>query len=57
MASATSREPRENSSFSICPKGPDQKIKAGTMCTVRIVTREQRPISMVIPALKSLLGV
>jgi HlyD family secretion protein len=37
-------------------KGPPEKIRAGMMCDVRIVVREQRPITMVIPALKSFLG-
>lgn len=36
--------------------GPPEKIHAGMMCDVRIVVREQRPITMVIPALKSFLG-
>jgi HlyD family secretion protein len=38
-------------------RGPKEKVKAGMMCTVRVIVRQQRPISLVIPALKSLLGV
>jgi HlyD family secretion protein len=38
-------------------RGPADHIKAGMMCTVRVIVRQQRPISLVIPALKSLLGV
>ncbi|HOW27321.1 MAG TPA: biotin/lipoyl-binding protein [Elusimicrobiota bacterium] len=37
-------------------QGPKEKISAGTLCTIRIITREERPIVLVIPALKSLLG-
>ncbi len=38
------------------PEGPPLKIDSGTRCQVRIVLRKERPISLVIPALKSLLG-
>lgn len=38
-------------------RGPQEKVKAGMMCTVRVIVRQQRPISLVIPAIKSFLGV
>ncbi len=38
-------------------KGPPFSIDSGTPCTARIVVREQRPISLVIPLLKKQLGV
>ena len=36
--------------------GPQERIAAGMVCEARIVVREQRPITMVIPALKKFLG-
>ncbi len=36
--------------------GPQQKIKAGMMCDVRVIVKKRRPITLVIPAMKSLLG-
>ena len=39
------------------PKGPDTKIHSGTMCTATITIKQQRPISLVIPMITSLLGV
>ena len=37
--------------------GPQERIKAGMVCQARIVVREQRPITLVIPALKKFLGI
>jgi len=37
-------------------EGPQLKIKAGMMCDVRIIVKKRRPITLVIPAMKSLLG-
>lgn len=39
------------------PKGPPVTVKSGTLCTAEIVVEKQRPISLVIPALKKSLGV
>jgi HlyD family secretion protein len=36
--------------------GPDSAIHAGTICTANIIVLEQRPISLVIPALKTFFG-
>lgn len=38
-------------------QGPDTEISSGTICECRIVVREQRPITLVLPYLKKLLGV
>lgn len=38
-------------------RGPAVIITSGTICTVRIVTHQQRPISLVFPYLKKKLGV
>jgi HlyD family secretion protein len=37
-------------------KGPQIMISSGTICTVQIVTRRQRPMSLVFPYLKDKLG-
>jgi HlyD family secretion protein len=36
--------------------GPPERIAVGMTCEARIVVREQRPITLVIPALKKFLG-
>lgn len=36
-------------------EGPDIKIQSGTMCELRVVVREQRPLDLAIPILKSTL--
>ena len=38
------------------PKGPDVSITSGTLCTLQIVTREQRPVSLLFPILRQNLG-
>jgi len=38
------------------PAGPPVTISSGTICSVQIVTRRQRPISMVFPYIKEKLG-
>lgn len=38
-------------------KGPSTIITSGTICTVRIVTKQQQPISLVFPYIKKKLGV
>jgi HlyD family secretion protein len=37
-------------------KGPQVSISSGTMCTVQIVTKEQRPISLLFPYIRDRLG-
>jgi len=37
-------------------KGPPINISAGTICSVEIVTRKQRPIALVLPYMKTKLG-
>lgn len=39
------------------PKGPPLKINSGTLCDGSVKVMEQRPISLVIPALKKILSV
>ena len=39
------------------PQGPPVAVKSGTLCSAEIVVSKQRPISLVIPALKKTLGV
>lgn len=39
------------------PGGPPTKIQSGTLCTAKITVNRQRPISLVIPAIKKFLGV
>lgn len=38
-------------------QGPDRKISPGTLSDVNITVKEQPPISLIVPALKKLLGV
>ena len=38
------------------PRGPDVTISSGTLCSVQIVTREQRPVSLLFPILRENLG-
>jgi HlyD family secretion protein len=38
------------------PLGPPVKLSSGTMCTVLIVTRRQRPVSLILPSVKEMLG-
>jgi HlyD family secretion protein len=38
------------------PKGPPTKITSGTVCSVEVVTRRQRPIELVLPYMKRTLG-
>jgi len=38
-------------------KGPKTRIHSGTLATGQIITEEQRPITLVIPALKKFLGI
>lgn len=38
-------------------KGPPFEIRSGTLCTARVITQEQRPITLVIPLLKELFGI
>jgi HlyD family secretion protein len=39
------------------PSGPPVTVKSGTLCSAEIVVDQQRPIELVIPALKKTLGV
>jgi len=39
------------------PAGPPVRVKSGTLCTAEIVVDQQRPLSLVIPALKKSVGV
>ena len=51
-------DPRTTSGFRwSSPQGPPLSIDSGTMCEVRVVVRQERPIALVIPFLKSYLGV
>lgn len=38
-------------------KGPPFQIRSGTLCSARVITQEQRPITLVIPLLKELFGI
>jgi HlyD family secretion protein len=38
-------------------KGPPFEIRSGTLCSARVITQEQAPITLVIPLLKELLGI
>jgi HlyD family secretion protein len=38
-------------------KGPPIKLSSGTICTALVVTREQKPVSLVLPYIKEALGV
>lgn len=37
-------------------RGPDTQITPGTLCTAQIITRSQKPISLVLPFLKRITG-
>jgi HlyD family secretion protein len=37
--------------------GPETQITPGTLCSAQIVTRTQKPITLVLPFLKKLMGV
>lgn len=39
------------------PGGPPTKVQSGTLCSAQITVSRQRPISLVIPAIKKFLGV
>ena len=39
------------------PLGPRMKLSSGTLVSAQIVTRRQRPINLVIPSVKEMLGV
>jgi HlyD family secretion protein len=39
------------------PAGPPVEVKSGTLCSAEVVVETQRPIALVIPALKKSLGV
>jgi len=45
-------DPTSSSGYQWSSKGPDITVEDNTPCTVKIVTEERRPISMVIPLLK-----
>jgi HlyD family secretion protein len=50
-------DPKTFSGFKWSSKeGPPDRIESGTVCEVRIVVREQRPITLAIPILKATLG-
>lgn len=38
------------------PKGPEISVTSGTLCTIQIVTREQKPVSLLFPILRQNLG-
>ncbi len=38
------------------PRGPTLTLSSGTLCTAEIVTRWQKPITLVLPALKRVMG-
>ncbi|TXT39610.1 MAG: Membrane-fusion protein [Comamonadaceae bacterium] len=38
------------------PRGPDTEVESGTLCSATITVRQQRPITLVIPMLRSTLG-
>ena len=38
-------------------KGPPFEIRSGTLCSARVITQQQRPITLVIPLLKELFGI
>ena len=38
-------------------RGPETQVTAGTLCSAQIITRSQKPISLVFPFLKKLMGV
>lgn len=38
-------------------KGPPFEIRSGTLCSARVITQEQPPITLVVPLLKELFGI
>jgi HlyD family secretion protein len=38
------------------PRGPPVRVESGTICVVRVVVQEERPISLVLPIFRSALG-
>jgi HlyD family secretion protein len=38
-------------------RGPETQVTPGTLCSAQIVTRSQKPITLVFPFLKKLMGV
>jgi HlyD family secretion protein len=51
-------DPRTKSGFRwSSSKGPPFEIRSGTLCSGRVITQEQAPITLVIPLLKELFGV
>jgi HlyD family secretion protein len=38
------------------PLGPPVKLSSGTLCSVQIVTRRQRPVTLILPSVKEMLG-
>jgi len=38
------------------PLGPPVKLSSGTLCSVEIVTRRQRPVTLLLPSVKEMLG-
>lgn len=38
------------------PRGPDTEVESGTLCSATITVRQQRPITLVIPMLRTTLG-
>ena len=38
-------------------KGPPFEIRSGTLCSARVITQQQPPITLVIPLLKELFGI
>lgn len=38
------------------PRGPDTEVESGTLCSATITVRQQRPITLVIPLLRTTLG-
>ena len=54
---AMQRDPGTTSGFKwSSPKGPAITLTSGTLCSVLVVTREQTPISLLFPFMKSKLG-
>lgn len=52
------RDPSTRSGFRwSSSKGPPFEIRSGTLCSARVITQEQRPITLVIPLLKELFGI
>lgn len=50
-------DPKTPSGFAwSSPLGPPITVSSGTICTAAVVTREQRPVSLVFPIIKEKLG-